>query len=72
MASHGKPAKPRGVTPRLYLVTPQTGDLAGLANGLADALAAGDIAAVLLRLPKADGPGWQSRIDKALKKAAGL
>jgi uncharacterized protein (DUF4415 family) len=21
---------------------------------------------------KADGPGWQSRIDKALKKAAGL
>ncbi len=54
MASPGKPAEPRGVAPRLYLVTPQTGDFAGLAEGLAQALGAGDIAAVLLRLPETD------------------
>ena len=26
----------------------------------------------VVELFKADGPGWQTRIDKALKKAAGL
>jgi thiamine-phosphate pyrophosphorylase len=49
MASRGKQAEPRRPAPRLYLVTPQ--DPAGLADRLAQALAAADIAAVLLRLP---------------------
>ncbi len=50
-----KPAEPRHVTPRLYLVATLTGDPAsGLAQALAGALEAGDIAAVLLRLPAAD------------------
>ena len=44
----------RRPAPRLYLVTPPVGDLAGLTAALADALAAGDVAAVLLRLPEAD------------------
>jgi len=52
MASPGKPAE-RRPAPRLYLVTPPTGDT-GLATTLGEALAAGDIAAVLLRLPEAD------------------
>jgi thiamine-phosphate pyrophosphorylase len=46
------PAEPRRPAPRLYLVTPQ--DPAGLADQLADALAAADVAAVLLRLPETD------------------
>jgi thiamine-phosphate pyrophosphorylase len=55
MASNRKPAEPRHVTPRLYLVATLTGDPAsGLAQGLASALEPGDIAAVLLRLPAAD------------------
>ena len=55
MASHRKPAEPRHVTPRLYLVATLTGDPAsGLAQALATALEAGDIAAVLLQLPAAD------------------
>lgn len=54
MASRGKPAEPRRPAPRLYLVTAQTGDFAGLTATLADALGAGDVAAVLLRLPDAD------------------
>lgn len=55
MASQRKPAEPRRITPRLYLVATLTGDPSGgLAQGLADALSAGDIAAVLLRLPEAD------------------
>jgi thiamine-phosphate pyrophosphorylase len=48
MASRGKPAEPRRPVPRLYLVTPQ--DPSGLADLLAQALGAADIAAVLLRL----------------------
>ena len=36
---------------RLYLVTPPVGDPAALADDLAAALKAADVAAVLLRLP---------------------
>jgi thiamine-phosphate pyrophosphorylase len=49
MAFLGNPAEPRRPVPRLYLVTPQ--DPSGLADLLAEALNAADIAAVLLRLP---------------------
>jgi thiamine-phosphate pyrophosphorylase len=52
MASSQKSAEPRRPAPRLYLVAPQ--DPAGLANQLAEALGAADIAAVLLRLPETD------------------
>ena len=52
MASRERPADPRRRVARLYLVTPQ--DPAGLAERLAQALAAADVAAVLLRLPQAD------------------
>jgi thiamine-phosphate pyrophosphorylase len=54
MASQRKSAEPRRPAPRLYLVATLAGDPAGLAQELANALAAGDIAAVLLRLPEAD------------------
>jgi thiamine-phosphate pyrophosphorylase len=52
MASRRNPAAPRRPAPRLYLVTPQ--DTAGLADKLAQALGAADVAAVLLRLPQTD------------------
>lgn len=52
MPQKEKPAEPRRPAPRLYLVAPQ--DPAGLADRLADALGAADIAAVLLRLPASD------------------
>ena len=52
MASRAKPSEPRRPAPRLYLVTPQ--DPAGLAQRLAPALEAADVAAVLLRMPAAD------------------
>jgi thiamine-phosphate pyrophosphorylase len=51
-SSRGKQAEPRRPAARLYLVTPQ--DPAGLADRLAEALAAADIAAVLLRLPQGE------------------
>src|SRR5262245_57061902 len=51
-SSRGKQAEKRRPAARLYLVTPQ--DPAGLANRLAEALAAADIAAVLLRLPQGE------------------
>src|SRR5512134_676285 len=54
MASQRKPAEPRRPMPRLYLVATLAGDPVRLAQELAAALAAGDIAAVLLRLPEAD------------------
>jgi thiamine-phosphate pyrophosphorylase len=54
MASQRKSAEPRRPAPRLYLVATLAGDPAGLAQELAIALAAGDIAAVLLRLLEAD------------------
>jgi thiamine-phosphate pyrophosphorylase len=50
--SREKPVDPRRLAPRLYLVAPQ--DPAGLAERLAQALDAADVAAVLLRLPQAD------------------
>ena len=45
---------PQHPTPRLYLVTAPLGDTAAFARELPAALAAGDIAAVLLRLAQAD------------------
>jgi thiamine-phosphate pyrophosphorylase len=46
--------EPQRPAPRLYLVTPEIEDAADFARTLSDALGAGDIAAVLLRLKKAD------------------
>jgi thiamine-phosphate pyrophosphorylase len=62
MASQ-RPAETRRPAPRLYLVAPQ--DAAALANQLADALGAADIAAVLLRLPATDERGQVNHV-KAL------
>jgi thiamine-phosphate pyrophosphorylase len=53
MASRPKHAEPRPA-PRLYLVTPPVADAQAFAADLATALAAGDVAAVLLRLAEAD------------------
>ncbi len=64
MASRPKQAEPRPA-PRLYLLTPQLADTAGFAGPLAAALAASDVAAVLLRLNDADERGLINRV-KAL------
>lgn len=53
MASRPKQAEPRP-QPRLYLVTPEIADAAAFAAPLSAALAAGDVAAVLLRLARGD------------------
>ena len=53
-------------TPRLYLVTPPIGNPADIADGLADALNATEIAAVLLRLGPGDETAQLARI-KALR-----
>ncbi|MFN3657561.1 MAG: thiamine phosphate synthase [Pseudolabrys sp.] len=53
MAARPKHAEPRP-SPRLYLVTPRLADVTGFAAPLEAALAAGDVAAVLLRLEDAD------------------
>jgi thiamine-phosphate pyrophosphorylase len=53
MAARPKTADPRPA-PRLYLVTPRLDEPAGFVPQLAAALAAGDVAAVLLRLAEAD------------------
>jgi thiamine-phosphate pyrophosphorylase len=45
--------EPKRPAPRLYLVTPRLDDTAGFGRALTPALAAGDIAAVLLRLADA-------------------
>jgi len=50
-ASKTEPQRP---APRLYLVTPEIEDAAGFAHTLSDALGTADVAAVLLRLKKAD------------------
>src|SRR5258705_9347705 len=50
MATQSKPSEPRRPAPRLYLVTPPTADPARLAEGIADALGAADVAAVLVPL----------------------
>ncbi len=53
MATRAKKAEPRPA-PRLYLVTPPVADASAFAGALAAALAAGDVAAVLLRLAAGD------------------
>ena len=53
MASRPKQSEPRP-QPRLYLLTPQLAETAGFAAPLGTALAAADVAAVLLRLADAD------------------
>lgn len=53
MATRPKHAEPRP-QPRLYLVTPLVADANAFADRLAAAVAAGDVAAVLLRLEEAD------------------
>jgi thiamine-phosphate pyrophosphorylase len=53
MAQRPKQLAPRP-SPRLYLVTPRIEDAAAFVAPLAAALAAGDVAAVLLRLASAD------------------
>lgn len=61
MASRPKQAEPRP-QPRLYLVTPAIEDAAAFVAPLEAALAAGDIAAVLLRLAPGDERGLINRI----------
>lgn len=53
MTSRPKQSEPRPA-PRLYLITPQLADIGGFADPLKAALAAADVAAVLLRLADAD------------------
>ena len=53
MNSRPKQAEPRPA-PRLYLVTPPVADAQAFSSILAAAMAAGDVAAVLLRLAEAD------------------
>ena len=53
MAQRPKQAEPRPA-PRLYLVTPRVDDATEFATPLAAAMAAGDVAAVWLRLAEAD------------------
>ena len=65
MGTSGKAVSQRAA-PRLYLVTPPVGDPDAVANGLADALNAADIAAVLLRLADGDEAAQLDRI-KALR-----
>jgi thiamine-phosphate pyrophosphorylase len=50
MATRQHPPEPRRPAPRLYLVTPPTADPALLADAIAPALAAADVAAVLVPL----------------------
>lgn len=64
MATRPKQAEPRP-QPRLYLVTPQIADATAFSPQLAAALAAGDVAAVLLRLADGDERSLINRI-KAL------
>lgn len=67
MASRPKQAEPRP-QPRLYLVTPEIADAAAFAAPLAAALAAGDVAAVLLRL----APGDERSLINRIKELAPL
>lgn len=50
MATRPQPTEPRRPAPRLYLVTPPTDEPARLADGIASALGAADVAAVLVSL----------------------
>jgi len=64
MASRPKHAEPRPL-PRLYLMTPRVADAAPLREPLAQALVAGDVAAVLLRFAETD-ERTQTNAAKAL------
>jgi thiamine-phosphate pyrophosphorylase len=68
MASREHRIAPRRPAPRLYLVTPQAADPAGLTDALAAALGCADVAAVLVRLAAADDRSVINRI-KALAPA---
>lgn len=67
MASRPKQAEPRP-QPRLYLVTPEIDDASAFAAPLSAALAAGDVAAVLLRL----APGDERSLINRIKELASL
>ena len=67
MAQRPKNPEPRP-QPRLYLVTPALSDAAGFVPALTAALAAGDVAAVLVRLTDADERTQINRV-KALAGA---
>jgi thiamine-phosphate pyrophosphorylase len=67
MSPRPKKAEPRP-QPRLYLVTPPVEDAAALAPMLADALEAGDVAAVLLRL----APGDERTLINRAKALSGI
>jgi thiamine-phosphate pyrophosphorylase len=64
MTSRPRQAEPRP-RPRLYLITPPVADAAGFADELGAALAAADVAAVLLRFAEGDERTQTNRI-KAL------
>src|SRR6185312_9797162 len=68
MTSRPKHAEPRPA-PRLYLMTPRLADTGSFAEPLAAALAAADVAAVLLRLADAD-EGTLIKRAKALAPVA--
>jgi thiamine-phosphate pyrophosphorylase len=59
--------EPERPAPRLYLVTPEIADPAAFAGPLGDALAAADIAAVLLRLAPADERTLINRVKAVAK-----
>src|SRR5262245_33156326 len=48
---------------RLYIITPERFDFRTFPDSLARALAAGDVAAVQLRLKQADDDAWRRAID---------
>jgi thiamine-phosphate pyrophosphorylase len=60
------PADSKRVAARLYLVTPPVEDAAAMARLLADAVAAADVAAVLLRLADADERTLINRVKTLL------
>ena len=60
------PAESKRVAARLYLVTPPVEDAAAMARLLADAIAAADVAAVLLRLADADERTLTNRVKTLL------
>jgi len=68
MGSHGQAmgtsAKTSREPPRLYLVTPPLGDAGAIADALADALNAADIAAVLVRFEGGDEAALAERIGR--------
>src|SRR4051794_37510043 len=66
MATKNQPAE--RPAPRLYIITPPVRDAAALAQTLEPALAAADVAAVLLRL----GPGDESELVGRVKRLAPL